>query len=61
MRASALELEGYSRRYLTICGTQGTFNIQPLDAPSTRITLDRWPEAVAFWRGVGFRPVGPTP
>jgi GNAT superfamily N-acetyltransferase len=24
-------------------------------------TLDRWPEAVAFWRGVGFRPVGPTP
>ncbi len=23
-------------------------------------TLDRWPEAVAFWRGVGFRPVGPT-
>ena len=24
-------------------------------------TLDRWPEAVAFWRGMGFRPVGPVP
>ncbi len=24
-------------------------------------TLDRWPEAVAFWRGMGFTPVGPTP
>ncbi len=23
-------------------------------------TLDRWPEAVAFWRGVGFRLVGPA-
>jgi GNAT superfamily N-acetyltransferase len=23
-------------------------------------TLDRWPEAVAFWRGMGFRPVGPA-
>ena len=41
VRASALEVEGFSRRHLTICGTQGTFHIQPLDDPSVRITLDR--------------------
>lgn len=41
VRASALEVEGFSRRHLTVCGTQGTFHIQPLDDPSVRITLDR--------------------
>ena len=41
VRSSALEVEGFSRRHLTVCGTQGTFHIQPLDDPSVRITLDR--------------------
>ena len=41
VRASALEVEGFSRRHLTLCGTQGTFHIQPLDDPFARITLDR--------------------
>ena len=41
VRASALEVEGFSRRHLTVCGTEGTFHIQPLDDPSVRITLDR--------------------
>jgi hypothetical protein len=41
VRASALEVEGFSRRHLTVCGTQGTFHIQPLDDPSVKIVLDR--------------------
>lgn len=41
VRASAVEVEGFSRRHLTVCGTQGTFHIQPLDDPTARIVLDR--------------------
>jgi len=41
VRASALEVEGFAGRHLTVCGTQGTFHIQPLDDPSARISLDR--------------------
>lgn len=41
VRSSALEVDGGSRRHLTVCGTQGTFHIQPLDSPSVRLTLDR--------------------
>jgi predicted dehydrogenase len=41
VRSSALEIDGGSRRHLTVCGTAGTFHIQPLDSPSVRLTLDR--------------------
>lgn len=39
IRSTALEVDGFARRHLTVCGTGGTFHIQPLDAPSARITL----------------------
>lgn len=39
IRSTALEVDGFARRHLTMCGTGGTFHIQPLDAPSARITL----------------------
>lgn len=39
IRSSALEVDGFARRHLTVCGTGGTFHIQPLDAPTARITL----------------------
>ena len=41
VRSSALEVEGFTRRHLTVCGTRGTFHIQPLDRPTARIALDR--------------------
>lgn len=39
VRATALEVEGFARRHFTVCGTEGTFHIQPLDSPSARIAL----------------------
>jgi predicted dehydrogenase len=41
VRCSALEVEGFDRRHLVVCGTRGTFQIQPLDNPSARISLDQ--------------------
>jgi predicted dehydrogenase len=39
VKSSALEVEGGDRRHLVVCGTEGTFHIQPLDNPSARISL----------------------
>ena len=36
-----IEIDGGSRRHFVVCGTAGTFHIQPLDAPNVRLTLDR--------------------
>jgi predicted dehydrogenase len=41
VRSSALEVDGGSRRHITVCGTRGTFHIQPLDAPNVIYTLDQ--------------------
>ena len=41
VRSSAVEIDGGSRRHFVVCGTEGTFHIQPLDNPSARITLSR--------------------
>jgi predicted dehydrogenase len=41
IRSSALEVEGGSRRHLVVCGTEGTFHIQPLDSPAARVSLSR--------------------
>lgn len=41
VRSTALEIDGGSRRHFVVCGTSGTFHIQPLDAPDVRLTLDR--------------------
>jgi len=37
--SSALEVDGFERRHLVVCGTEGTFHIQPLDSPSVRVAL----------------------
>lgn len=41
VRSSALEVEGFARRHLVVCGTEGTFHIQPLDNPSARVALSK--------------------
>lgn len=41
VRATGLEVEGFSRRHLSVVGTSGTFHIQPLDAPTATISLDQ--------------------
>jgi len=39
VKSSAMEVEGFARRHFTVCGTEGTFHIQPLDDPSARVAL----------------------
>ena len=41
VKTSAEEVDGGSRRHFVVCGTSGTFHIQPLDSPVIRLTLDR--------------------
>jgi predicted dehydrogenase len=41
VKSSAVEVDGGSRRHFVVCGTAGTFHIQPLDSPAVRLTLDR--------------------
>jgi predicted dehydrogenase len=39
VKTTAIEVQGGERRHLVVCGTEGTFHIQPLDNPSVRLTL----------------------
>jgi predicted dehydrogenase len=41
IKSSALEVEGFARRHFVVCGTEGTFHIQPLDNPSARVALSK--------------------
>jgi predicted dehydrogenase len=41
VKSTALEVEGFARRHLVVCGSEGTFHIQPLDNPSARVALSR--------------------
>jgi predicted dehydrogenase len=41
VRSSVIEIEGGERRHLTVCGTEGTFHIQPLDNPSVKVSLSQ--------------------
>ncbi len=41
VKATAMEVEGFDRRHLVVCGTEGTFHIQPLDNPAARISLSQ--------------------
>lgn len=41
VKASALEVEGGSRRHLVVCGRGGTVQVQPLDSPRVVYSLDR--------------------
>ncbi|MEI8211168.1 MAG: Gfo/Idh/MocA family oxidoreductase [Planctomycetota bacterium] len=39
IKSSALEVEGFARRHLVVCGSRGTFHMQPLDQPTVNLTL----------------------
>lgn len=39
IRTAAIDVDGFTRRQFTVCGTDGTFHIQPLDNPVVRLTL----------------------
>lgn len=41
IRSSGLEVEGFDRRHFTLCGSEGTIHIQPLDRPSVRLALSK--------------------
>lgn len=41
VKSAAVEVEGFARRQLTVCGTEGTLHIQPLDNPSARLALSK--------------------
>lgn len=41
VRSTGLEVEGFSRRHFTVCGTEGTFHIQPLDRPVVTLSLSQ--------------------
>lgn len=41
VKSTAQEVDGGARRHLVVCGTLGTFHIQPLDAPAVRLTLSK--------------------
>jgi predicted dehydrogenase len=41
VKSSALEVEGFARRHLVLCGTEGTLHIQPLDDPAVRVAFSQ--------------------
>jgi predicted dehydrogenase len=41
VKCSGVEVEGNKRRQFTVCGTEGTLHIQPLDNPVAQLTLSK--------------------
>lgn len=41
IRTASLEVEGYQRRQLVVCGDEGTIEIRPLEPPSLQLALAR--------------------
>ena len=41
IKSSAVEVEGQRRRHFVVCGTEGTFHVQPLDAPAIRVAFSK--------------------
>jgi predicted dehydrogenase len=41
VKSSAMEVEGFERRHLVVCGSEGTCHIEPLDAPAVRLALSK--------------------
>src|SRR5262249_40025569 len=39
VKTTAMEVAGEARRHLVVCGSEGTFHIEPLDNPSARVAL----------------------
>ena len=47
VRSALIEVDGFARRQLVVCGNKGTLEIRPLEPPSVRLTLE---EAVAGYK-----------
>ncbi|MCH8830312.1 MAG: Gfo/Idh/MocA family oxidoreductase [Planctomycetes bacterium] len=41
VKSSCNEIEGFARRHLVVCGTEGTLHLQPFSRPSIRLALSR--------------------
>jgi len=41
IRTASLEVEGYQRRQLVVCGDEGTIDIRPLEPPQLRLALSK--------------------
>lgn len=39
VKSSAMEVAGFERRHFVLCGTGGTFHLQPLDNPAARVAF----------------------
>jgi predicted dehydrogenase len=39
VKSSGMEVEGFARRHFVVCGTEGTFHIEPLDRPNVRVAF----------------------
>jgi predicted dehydrogenase len=39
VKSSVNEVEGFARRHLVVCGSEGTMHIQPLDDPAARVAF----------------------
>ena len=39
VKSSAMEVDGFARRHFVVCGTEGTFHIEPLDRPNVRVAF----------------------
>lgn len=51
VKSSGEEVDGGARRHIVVCGTAGTFQVQPLDGSRLRYTLDRQRGQYAAGRG----------
>ena len=41
VRTSIVEVDGFARRHLALCGSEGTFHIQPLDNPQAKVAFSQ--------------------
>lgn len=41
VKSTAVEVEGFERRHLVVCGSEGTFHLQPLDNPTGKLSLSK--------------------
>jgi len=41
VKSTVQEVSGFARRHFVVCGTEGTFHVQPLDSPSVRVAFSK--------------------
>jgi predicted dehydrogenase len=57
VKSSGMEVEGFARRHLVVCGTEGTLHIEPLDAPAVRLALSQPREKyIKGYQNISFEP-----